>query len=89
MAGGLEALPTGVGGAGSPTLGPGGVERPFWSVGRGCEGRERSRVSPRGPGVVGRPSRRVGMGREALEEGWDRSGRPSGYLGGVGRARRG
>ena len=69
MAGGLESLPTGVGGAGSPTLGLGGVERPFWSAGRGCEGWERSIVFSGGPGVVVRPSRRVGMAREALEEG--------------------
>ena len=59
----LEALPTGVGRFGSPTLGPGGVTRPswragrgqwpFWKAGRGREGRESWEFLPEGREELG------------------------------------
>ena len=91
----LEALPTGVGGVGSSTLGPGGVARPLRWAGIGEDALPEIRDGLGETGEVESPFLRDGRGRKVLQKGWEGSGVPhsvSGVplkvLGGVGRPSR-
>ena len=76
MAGGLEGLPTGVGGAGSLTLVLGGVEKPSGVQGGVATAGKSREFLPKGREWFGGPPERAGRSWEALLENRDRSGGP-------------